>query len=484
VRLVPKLALALFAGVFVVVAAYTAWRVRSDISSFDQDARRDQRVVGITAAAALAKTRLRDDAIRLAHRVDASRELIRVRYVSLDATAPDAQRPILRLPTAERPAAGGWKQLVRPRAGTEAADLLITYVPAPVADDELGAMELSQPLASATEYAWRGVWSALASSLAMVLVGGTIMAVIGARVVGHPIAELIDAARRIGEGDFEALKSSERRDELGELARAMKLMSQDLAEERRRSRAEAEARIHALEQLRHADRLATLGQLASVLAHEMGTPLNVIAGHGKMIESGRLGAAAVHESASAIAEQCGRITGLVRRVLDYARRSPPKRAALDARAVVRTTKAMLQGLAMKRDVQLELDDGDGLPLQVFGDTGQLQQALTNIVLNAVHASSAGATVHIAVDHTTRMSSGKPKSFVVFTVRDTGGGIDPQMAERVFEPFFTTKSPGEGTGLGLSIARDIVEEHGGFIALSSSGDAGTTFEIGLPLEVEE
>jgi signal transduction histidine kinase len=481
---VPKLALALFAGVFVVVAAYTAWRVQSDIRSFDQDARRDQRVVGVTAAAALARTRFREDAVRLANRVDASREVIRVRYVSLDAAAPAELRPVLHLPAGELPQAGGWKQLVRPRAGNEAADLLVTYVPAPVVDDRAGAMELSQPLASAAEYAWRGVWSALASSLAMVLVGGTIMAVIGARVVGRPIAQLIDAARRIGEGDFDALESSERKDELGELARAMKLMSQDLAEERKRSRAEAEARIHALEQLRHADRLSTLGQLASVLAHEMGTPLNVIAGHGKMIESGRLNDAAVHESAGAIAEQCARITSLVKRVLDYARRSPPKRAALAARNIAHSTKAMLQGLALKRDVHLDLDEGGGDPARVLGDAGQLQQALTNIVLNAVHASAPGSTVYLSVGLHERSRAGKVGKFVSYEVRDTGGGIDARIAERIFEPFFTTKAPGEGTGLGLSIARDIVEEHGGFIELTSSNELGTTFKIFLPVEAAE
>jgi signal transduction histidine kinase len=480
---VPKLALALFAGVVVVVAAYTAWQVRTDIQSFDQDARRDQRIVGITAGAALAKTRFREDAIRLAHRVDDSRELIRVRYVSLDAAAPRELRPVLRLQAAELAAAGSWKQLVRPRNRDEAADLLVTYVAAPVVDDAFGAMELSQSLASATEYAWRGVWSALASSLAMALVGGTIMAVIGARVVGRPIAELIVAARRIGEGDFEALQFSERRDELGELARAMKVMSRDLADERRRASAEAEARIHALEQLRHADRLATLGQLASVLAHEMGTPLNVIAGHGKMIESERLGAAAVHDSARAIVEQCSRITSLVKRVLDYARRAPAKRAALDARTVASATKAMLQGLALKREVHLVLDTEEGPPLRALGDAGQLQQTLTNIVLNAVHASPAGATVHLGVRKAEKTRNGNLKRYVVFTVRDTGCGIDPQLAGRVFEPFFTTKAPGEGTGLGLSIARDIVEEHGGFIELASS-DLGTTFEIYLPLEAAE
>ena len=105
----------------------------------------------------------------------------------------------------------------------------------------------------------------MASSMAMLLVGGTAMAFIGARVVGRPVQELIAAARRIGEGDFGVIESTKRRDEFGEVARALHAMSLDLLAERNRASAETEARIRALQQLRHAERLSTLGQLASVL---------------------------------------------------------------------------------------------------------------------------------------------------------------------------------------------------------------------------
>jgi signal transduction histidine kinase len=186
----------------------------------------------------------------------------------------------------------------------------------------------------------------------MLLVGGLAMALIGARVVGRPVAELISAARRIGAGEFDVLQSIRRRDELGELARAMRDMSLGLEAARDRAHEEAEARIRALEQLRHAERLSTLGQLASVLAHEVGTPLNVIAGHGKLIESGRLDQDATRESAATIRSQCDRITGIVRRILDYARRSPPKRLSVPASDVLLQTRSMLRGLAEQRSVEL------------------------------------------------------------------------------------------------------------------------------------
>jgi two-component system NtrC family sensor kinase len=483
-KLVPKLTLALSAGVFAVVAGFTFWQVRREIDTFDQDARRVQRIVGVTAGAAVARTRTREDAIRLARRVDQSRETIRVHYVSLAADPPAGMRPLLPPRPGDLIPPGSSRQLVKPRVpGTEAADLLVTYVAAPVVDEPFGAIELSQPLASPGEYAWRGVLSALASSLAMLALGGLTMAFIGARVVGKPVSELISAARRIGEGEFDVLYSIQRRDEFGELARALRAMSIELSAERDRTKMEVQARIRALEQLRHAERLTTLGQLASVLAHEIGTPLNVIAGHAKLVSTGKLDASGARESALAIGVQCERITSIVRRVLDYARRRPPKRAHIDGSDVVGQTRALLRSLAEQRGVELEVEKS-ATPSDLFADPDQLQQVLINIVMNAVHASPPGRRVRIAVEHSEQVVAGKTKEFIVFAVRDLGHGIDERVKERIFEPFFTTKPPGDGTGLGLSVARDIVDEHGGFIHVSSVPGQETVFMIYLPRRADD
>jgi signal transduction histidine kinase len=478
VKLVPKLALALFVGVFVVVFAFSAWRVNSGIRLFDEGVRRDQRIVGLTAGAALAKTRTREDAIRLARRVDASRETIRVRFVSLAADSAPPLRPLVPLPAAEAPAPGEWKQVVKARdAGKESADVLVTYVGAPVVDEARGAIELAQPLASRAEHVWRGVWSALASSLAMLAVGGFTVVLIGARVVGKPVSQLINATRRIGEGDVHVLDAIHRRDEFGELADALRSMSREIEAERLRTRREVEARIQALEQLRHAERLTTLGQLASVLAHEIGTPLNVIAGHGKLIASGRLTTDGVSESATAIGEQSERITRIVRRILDYARRRPARRVALDPSDVTRRACALVQSLAEQRDVELEIvESHDKVSLRA--DPDQLQQAITNLVLNAIHASSSNGRVRVVLANVSGAANGGEQDFVTIAVQDAGSGIPEQVRDRIFEPFFTTKPPGEGTGLGLSVVKDIIEEHGGFVEVTS-GSGGSVFTIHLP-----
>ena len=478
-KVVPKLAITLFAGVFVVVGVFTALRIQSEISAFDQDVRRDQRVVGVTAGAALARTRTREDAIRLAARVDASREVMRIRFVSLDPAAASPLVPLIPLRAGEWPTPGGSKQLIKPReSGSESADLLVTYVRAPVVDEPSGAIELSQPLASRSDYAWKGIWSGLTSSLAMLLVGGAAMVLIGTRIVGQPVSELIRATRRIAEGDFEVLDSIKRRDEFGELAGALRSMSHDLRAERQRTAREAEKRIQALEQLQHAERLTTLGQLASVLAHEIGTPLNVIAGHGKLIASGRLDQPGVIESADSIGEQSGRITRIVRRILDYARRRPARRMWIDAADVVHRACGLLRGLAQQQGVELAIEE-PSKPVKIFADPDQLQQVVTNLALNAIHASPRGEKVRFTASVATRPRGDGVEELAVMSVADRGPGIPAQLRERIFEPFFTTKPAGEGTGLGLSIARDIVTEHGGFMDVGNSSDGGVVVNVYLP-----
>jgi len=474
-RLVPKLALALLAGVFAVVAAFTAHRVRGEIRTFDEDVRRDQRVVGVTAAAALANYRSREDGIRLAKRVDASRENINISFVSL-ADNPDPRlRPVADIASKSMLARGAWVQQVthldKP-SGT--GDYLITYVSAPVADEARGAIQLVQSLAPRAAYISRGVWSVFISSVALVLVCGVIVSFIGAKMVGQPVSELIVIARRIGEGHFRVEAPVTRKDEFGELARALRSMSSELELAQQRMTDETEARIRAIEQLRHAERLATLGQLASVLAHEVGTPLNVIAGHAKMIATGRVLGTGTVESGAAIGAQCDRVTTIVRRILDYARRGPPRRASIEASDVMRLACGLLTGLADQRKVKLSFEPASHGELRLFADPDQLQQALTNLALNAIQASEAGQEVKL---RTARATSG---AYVAFTVEDQGVGIGSEARERIFEPFFSTKPAGEGTGLGLSVVRDIVEEHGGVVEVSSEPGVGSKFKILLPV----
>ncbi|HYO96918.1 MAG TPA: HAMP domain-containing sensor histidine kinase [Polyangiaceae bacterium] len=476
-KLVPKLATALLSGVFVVITVFTVWRIREEIRAFHQDVREQQRVIALTTAASLYKGRTREEAMRLAARVDATRQVIRVRFVSLSSNPAPALAPrvaaagVRLMPT-------GVTQLVR-RIGAAEADSLLTYMAAPVVDEPAGAIELAQVLPPRAAFISRGVDRALLSSAAMLLISGLIVAYIGASVVGQPVSELIAAARRIGAGEFDVFGPVHRKDEFGELARALRSMGRDLQSGRDRMEQEADARIRAIEQLRHAERLATLGQLASVLAHEIGTPLNVIGGHAKMIATGTLAGPLAAESAQTIGQQCDRMTAIVRRILDYARRRPGRRALVKASDILLQATELLSGLARQRDVALLLDTAPE-NIELWADPDQLQQAVTNLALNAVQASSPGQSVRLSVEVCMRPERpGDDSPFVVLTVEDTGVGVSPEIQQRIFEPFFTTKPPGEGTGLGLSVVRDIVVEHGGHLQVSSAPGRGARFSIHLP-----
>jgi signal transduction histidine kinase len=277
-----------------------------------------------------------------------------------------------------------------------------------------------------------------------------------------------------------------RRDELGQLAESLNQMCDQLSAQQERIETEAAARLAAMQQLRHADRLKTVGRLAAGIAHELGTPLNVVSGRAGLIASGQLPDEEVATSAAAIKKEADKITTIIRQLLDFARRSTPQRARVDLRNVVRQTTELLHALADRQGVRIHVIE-DERPLVAEVDANQIQQVLTNIMVNAIQAMPDGGTATVNLDacfaHYPDDDTYELQPFVRLAISDQGVGMDAEQAEQIFEPFFTTKDVGEGTGLGLSIAYGIVQEHGGWIDVSSRPGAGSRFEIYLPGESE-
>jgi len=264
----------------------------------------------------------------------------------------------------------------------------------------------------------------------------------------------------------------------------MNAMTDNLAEAQVRLESETAARLAAIEQVRHADRLATVGQLASGIAHALGTPLNVISGQAAMIASGEVSSEAeIRETTCVIHDQCGRMTGILRQLLDFARRKTTQRTPTDLVKLARETVAFLEPLAAKRGVRLDFMDREAvLPAQI--DTGQIEQVLTNLVMNAVQASPSGAKVQVGIMMrrlAPREGDGSERRCVCVEVRDRGAGIPEDSRTRIFDPFFTTKPVGEGTGLGLSVSYGIVADHGGWIDVASEAGRGSVFTVWLPQE---
>jgi signal transduction histidine kinase len=256
-------------------------------------------------------------------------------------------------------------------------------------------------------------------------------------------------------------------------------MCERLAETNARMLAETTARIHAMEQLRHADRLITVGRLAAGIAHELGTPLNVIAGRVKMLRRGNVEREVAGEYLSAVAEQASRMTVIIRQLLDFAGRREPRPAPTDLHFIARAIARLVEPIARKHQVEVTITpEGAAMAL---GDPVQLEQVLSNLVVNGIHACAQGGKVEIAcgTESASLQSSQSGGRRAYLRVTDDGHGMDEQTKARIFEPFFTTKDVGQGTGLGLSVAHGIILENGGSISVTSQVGMGSTFSVFLP-----
>lgn len=351
---------------------------------------------------------------------------------------------------------------------------LWSYVRVRVEGRPDSALELSESLEGQREVVRRTIVHEARAVGLVALAIGIVASIVGALVVARPMQRLVEHARRIGRGDLSPAEVTPTRDEISDLAQEMNAMCTELAASR-------EATFKAKDQLRHAERLTTVGKLASGIAHELGTPLNVITLRAKSIARAGSADPAVRESAQSIAEQATRMTELVRRVLDFARRKSPKFERISPTEVVRRAARLVEPIAEKAHVTIAVAAGESLP-DVMGDPAQLEQVLTNLLMNAIQAMPDGGRVTVSV-HRSKIpppADHEPSAqrYVRVAVRDEGSGIADDVLPHIFEPFFTTKDIGAGTGLGLSVCYGIVKDHRGFIDVKSEG-GGAELGVHLP-----
>jgi signal transduction histidine kinase len=234
-------------------------------------------------------------------------------------------------------------------------------------------------------------------------------------------------------------------------------------------------RRRVIEQLRHAERLNVVGKLAAGVAHELGTPLNVISTAAELLDAEAQASAMTHASCRVIIEQSGRMAAIIRQLLDFGRRGGSDRSTTDLVPLVESTIALMRPLARKRQVELSLS----VPEQsVVAAVNRLEigQVLSNLVLNAIQAMPNGgrSVVRLAAERERGID------VAVLSVSDEGTGIRPEDVPRVFDPFFTTKDVGDGTGLGLSVTYGIVSDHGGRVNVETEWGHGSLFTVVLPL----
>ncbi len=292
----------------------------------------------------------------------------------------------------------------------------------------------------------------------------TAMLVALAMLIQRPLVEFQEKIARVRDGDLTVSVSfAGRTDEIGQLGRDFNQMVRQM----RQSREQVE-QLHRT-QMTRAEHLATLGELAAGLAHEIRNPLAGIAGVIEIIGRDLPEKSPAREVLQEVQHEVLHIKRILSDLLDYARPKAPDFRLTDLNITVEHAVALARQQTLSRPIEIELRRADGLP-PVEHDTAQIQQVLLNLLLNAIQAIPSEGRVTVALE-----SRG---GFAHITVSDTGRGIAPEHLPSIFRPFFTTK--GTGTGLGLSLARRIVESHGGRLEVSSQLGKGSEFSAWLPL----
>jgi signal transduction histidine kinase len=356
--------------------------------------------------------------------------------------------------------------------------------------------------------------------ISLLLVGGLALSLL--LPLRRTMSDFVAGAERVGKGDFGHLLPEDRKDEYGALARAFNRMARELrdtvAEKQRLARAEAEAseretrryntlleetvreRTAELEQanarlsdslrqlqttqaqLLFADRLASVGQLAAGVGHEINNPLAFIISNLEFVREellrldgleGRVRSELVMALSEA-REGAERVRIIVGELGNLARPDSMETGPVDLGAVARSAEKMAMHLIRPR-ARLELEV-DAAP-SVYGNGARLCQVLLNLLLNAAHAIEPGQVQHNTIRVSARAEGAET---VVLEVSDTGCGIPPENLGRIFNPFFTTRPVGKGTGLGLAVCHGIVASHGGEISVDSEVGKGSTFRVRLPV----
>jgi signal transduction histidine kinase len=270
-------------------------------------------------------------------------------------------------------------------------------------------------------------------------------------------------------------------DELGRLALEFSAMYDRLEAAKTSLLAEQDERARMESSLRNTARLASLGQLAAGLAHEIGTPLGVIAGRAESLQRRLAGNGQAEQSLGVVLDQIDRITRIVRSMLDFAKVRELHLAETDLGAVLDSTLEFVSHRLEDLGIEVETWVAPGAR-PVRGDAENLQEVVLNLVLNAADAMPSGGRLSVMIRPQRRAhpEHGAELELVEMVFRDDGSGIAEEHIDRVFDPFFTTKEVGKGTGLGLSVSYGIVREHGGWMEAESAPNQGTTMRVLLPV----
>jgi hypothetical protein len=290
-----------------------------------------------------------------------------------------------------------------------------------------------------------------------------VLLVVLAVLIERPLTEMKQTVARVRAGDLSAgVSFADHKDEIGELGRNFNEMVREL----QGNRAEIES-LHRT-QMSRAEHLASLGELAAGIAHEVRNPLAGIAGAVELIGQQLPAGSSHREILQEVRKEVQRIQLLLSDLLQYARPRPLQFLRRDLGDTIEQAVLLARQQVGQRPIQIEFTRPNGLP-PVEHDAALIEQVALNLLVNAIQAMDQAGRIRVRME----IRNG----LVGFQVADSGRGIETDVLPNIFRPFFTTK--GHGTGLGLSLAKGIIEQHGGSIEVSSRVGSGTEFSVWLP-----
>ena len=321
-------------------------------------------------------------------------------------------------------------------------------------------ISMAQLEAELQDFAQRLIFLTVASVLF-----GIFLALAVARTLARPIKRLTAAMETVGT-DFQTDLIVDRFDEIGQLQRSFLQMLTRL-------RRASQEQVQMQRMLVHTERLASIGTLASGVAHEINNPLSGLRSCIQRILRQPDKVAQTQQYGELMLQAIDRMGNIVRGMLDFARRGGGETQPVNIVTLLQEAIGLVDHQFKKRHIVLHTTYPENLS-PVMGDSGRIGQVFLNLMMNAVDAMPDGGILSV-VCH-------REEGWIITQVKDTGRGIAKDQLSRIFDPFYTTKEVGEGTGLGLSIAHGIVEEHGGRIVVESVENKGTTFTVYFPVTV--
>ena len=487
-RIPTKIVLGLAIASAVILGSY-GWReLRKEEKDLTDVAKHDMKVLG-TALKVAIENALRDQQVADIHEILASLKLkdstIEVlvfdpadRLVPHPFGSPDSAALVL---GAIRGVNSSGESLVRIQGAGDLSRIVGIF---PLRDDDgtnLGSIAVVRPLDALRADLRSETISTFLSILSLIVGVSGVGWFLVHLYVGRPLKGLMLAMEEVRGGDLTASVSVQRTDEVGKLAVEFNSMVRELESARRHLLEISEAREALEAGLRRVDKLATLGQLSAGLAHEIGSPLQILNGRARALASRTDLPADVRRAAQVFEEQSDRIAKIVEQLLTVARRKPAHWGEIDLGTTVGPIVDLLEHEARRRAVRLDFER-PSTPLMVVADVDQVQQVTLNLLSNALRATPRGGRVRLTLAASSFKSGEGVHEYpsVSLVVDDTGCGIAEELLGQIFEPFFTTWADAGGAGLGLTVVKSIVDEHGGTITVLSEKNIGTRFTVHFPV----